>query len=136
MSLLGFLPARKARQLCQIFVKLRSMEELSVISLMYEVYKKLLLLIVSIDKKYRPGLTDSALRSCDEVIKQLLFAKYAPKTMKGAYLISADTEAELLAMKIRMVLELKLANETNVLKIQAKLTEARKQIGGWRKSLS
>ena len=103
---------------------------------MYEVYKKLLVLATTVDKKYRFGLTDSAIRSCDEVLRQLLLAKYAPKPMKGAYLISADTEAELLTLKIRMILELKLANETNTLKLQARLAEARKQVGGWRKSLS
>ena len=103
---------------------------------MYEVYKKLIILVIAIDKNYRHSLTDSALNSCDEVLKQLMLAKHAPRPMKGAYLISADTQAELLAMKIRMILEFKLANETNVLKLQARLTEARKQIGGWRKSLA
>ena len=34
------------------------------------------------------------------------------------------------------MLELKLTNETNLLKLQAKLTEARRQLGGWRKSIS
>lgn len=56
--------------------------------------------------------------------------------MKSAYLINANAEAELLALKLRAILELKLANETNVLKLQAKLTDARRQVGGWRQSLS
>jgi hypothetical protein len=103
---------------------------------MYEVYKKLLVLTTAIDKKYRHGLTDPAVSSCIETLRQLIFAKHAPKPMKGAYLISADTEAEILALKLRAILELKLANETNILKLQAKLTDARRQIGGWRKSLS
>jgi len=50
-------------------------------------------------------------------------------------LIKADAEAELAALQIRSLLELKLANETNTLKIQARLTEIRRQIGGWRKSV-
>src|SRR5690606_26043176 len=55
---LGFLPARKARHECQIFVKLRSMEELSVISTTYEVYKKFIDLNTKIDKKYRHTLAE------------------------------------------------------------------------------
>lgn len=55
--------------------------------------------------------------------------------MKATYLIKADAKAELTVLKLRAILELKLANETNVLKLQAKLTEARRQIGGWRKSV-
>lgn len=103
---------------------------------MYEVYKKLLLLATTVDKKYRSGLIEPAVNSCHGTIRQLILAKHAPKPMKGAYLINADTEAELLALKLRIVLELKLSNETNVLKLQAKLSDARRQIGGWRKSLS
>lgn len=44
--------------------------------------------------------------------------------------------ADLTAFQLRAILELKLTNETNVLKIQAKLTEARQMIGGWQKSSS
>lgn len=102
---------------------------------MFEVYKKLLILATSIDKKYRHGLSNPAVESCIATIKQLILAKHAPRPMKGGYLINADAEAEILALKLRAMLELKLANETNVLKLQAKLTDARRQIGGWRKSL-
>lgn len=64
-----------------------------------------------------------------------MLAKHAPKAMKATYLINADAKSVLLALKLRALLELKLVNETNVLKIQAKLTEARRQVGGWRKSV-
>lgn len=73
---------------------------------------------------------------CSDALRQLIFAKHAPKPMKGAYLINAEAAAEMLALNIRTILELKLANETNLLKLQAKLTEARRQIGGWRKSVN
>ena len=48
----------------------------------------------------------------------------------------ADARIELTAMQLRAILELKLATETNILKLKSKLTEARKQIGGWRRSLN
>jgi hypothetical protein len=112
------------------------MEELSVIIVTYEIYKKLIVLTTTIDKKYRYTLGEPVVAGCSTVLEQLILAKHAPKPLKATYLIHADAAAELTAMKLRAVLELKLANETNVLKVQAKLTEARRQIGGWRKSLS
>ena len=136
ISRLGFLPLRKAVQACQVFVKLKSMEELSVITLTYEIYKKLITLTTTIDKKYRYTLGEPVVASCSTILEQLILAKHAPKPLKATYLINADAAGELTALKLRAVLELKLANETNILKIQAKLSEARRQIGGWRKSVA
>jgi hypothetical protein len=111
------------------------MEELSVITITYEIYRKLITLTSTIDKKYRYTLGEPAVTSCSITLEQLILAKHAPKSLKATYLINADATAELTALKLRAILELKLANETNALKIQAKLTEARRQIGGWRKSV-
>lgn len=102
---------------------------------MYEVYKKLVALVTTVDKKYRQTLGEPAVVSSGETLKQLILAKHAPKSHKITYLIAADAEAELTALRLRALLELKLVNDTNVLKLQAKLTEARRQIGGWRKSV-
>lgn len=110
------------------------MDELSVISVTYEIYKKLIVLTNTIDKKYRYTLGEPAVAECSTVLEQLVLAKHAPKPLKKTYLINADAAAELTALKLRVILELKLTNETNILKIQARLTEARRQIGGWRKS--
>jgi hypothetical protein len=136
MSRLGCLPRRKATQARQIFVRLRSMDELSVITLTYEVYKKVAALVTTVDKKYRYTLAEPVVESCGETLKQLILAKHAPKTHKATYLIAADASAELTALKLRALLEMNLVNDTNALKLQAKLTEARRQIGGWRKSVN
>ena len=135
ISRLDFLPLRKATQARQRFVKLVFMEEISVISITYEIYKKLIGLNIVIDKKYRFTLSEPVVVNCAKVLEQLIFAKNAPKPLKAAYIINADAAAELTALNLRAILELKLANETNVLKIQALLSEARRQIGGWRKSV-
>jgi hypothetical protein len=111
------------------------MEELSVISTTYEVYKKLVQLNTVIDKKYRHSMTEPALVSCLNTLEFLIKAKHAPKVLKSIHLIDAATHAELAALQLRAILELKLENETNLLNLQARLTEARKQITGWRKSL-
>ena len=112
------------------------MEELSVINVTYEIYKKLIELNTATDKRYRHTLTEPLVGSCKKTLEKLILAKHAPKTLKLTYLIGADAAAELAAMQLRMSLELKLANETNILKIQARLADVRRQIGGWRKSLS
>lgn len=102
---------------------------------MYEVYKKLATLVVTVDKKYRHTLGEPAMSSCSETLKQLILAKHAPKSHKATFLITADADAELTALRLRALLELNLVNDTNALKLQAKITEVRRQIGGWRKSL-
>lgn len=135
ISRLSFLPDLKATQAFHIFVRLKSMEELSVITATYEIYKKLITLTTTIDKKYRYTLGEPTVTSCSEILEQLILAKHAPKPLKATYLIKADALSELTALRLRAILELKLSNETNILKIQAKLTEARRQIGGWRKSI-
>jgi hypothetical protein len=110
------------------------MEELSVIATTYEVYKKLIELNIAVDKKYRHTLSEPTVGYCAETLKYLIHAKHAPKSLKATYLIQADAAAELTALNLRAMLELKLANETNILKIQAKLQEVRRMVGGWRKS--
>jgi len=112
------------------------MEELSVITITYEVYKRLITITTTLDKKYRYSLGEPVVADCAAVLEQLILAKHAPKPLKKSYLTAADARIELTAMKLRAILELKLANDTNVLKLQAKLTDARRQIGGWRKSLA
>lgn len=112
-----------------------SSEELPVIALTYEVYKKLVELNQNVDKAYRISVSEPSLQTCLRVLEELLIAKHAPKATKEQFLIRANAKAELLALQIRTILELKLANETNCLKLQAKLAETRRMLGGWLKSV-
>ena len=111
------------------------MEELSVIRTTYEVHKKLAELNAALDQKYRHTLSEPAVRQAQTTLSELILAKHAPKSMKTSYLVHAEAAAELTALLLRTMLELHLANDTNILKLQAKLLEARRQISGWRKSL-
>lgn len=135
MAQLGFLSRLKANQVRQMFVKVIDMEELPVISKTYEIYKKLIELNQTVDKSYRISVSEPAIKICVQTLEQLFIAKYAPKTIKEQFLIRANAQAELLALQIRTILELKLANETNCLKLLAKLSEARRMLGGWLKSV-
>jgi hypothetical protein len=111
------------------------MEELSVISITYEVHKKLIELNITVDRKYHFSLSEPCISACRSVLNNLILAKHAPKALKNTYLIKAGADAETTALLLRTILELNLSNETNVLKIQARLSDARRQIGGWHKSL-
>lgn len=63
-------------------------------------------------------------------------AKNAPKSLKAAYLIKAGAQHEITIFKLRLILELKLANETKIFQTQAKLAEIGRMLGGWLKSLN
>jgi len=119
----------------QISVRVRSMEELPVIAKTYEVYKKLIELNQTVNKAYRIFASEPAIGTCHQLLVELLTAKYAPKAIKEQFLIKAHAQAEVLSLQIRMILELKLANDTNCLKLQAKLTEVQRMLGGWLKSV-
>lgn len=110
------------------------MEELPVIVIAFEIYKKLIELNSKLDRKYRYSLGEQAAKSWTDTMQNLLLAKHAPRAMKASYLLKACASAELTSMQLRAILELNLANETNVLKLQARLSEARRMIGGWLKS--
>lgn len=111
------------------------MEELPVIATTYEIYKKLIELNQTVNKAFRISVSEPAIKTCEQTLEELLVAKHAPKAIKEQFLVRANAKAELLALQIRTILELKLANETNCLKLQAKLSEARRMLGGWLKSV-
>lgn len=70
------------------------MEELSVISVTYEIYKKTIELNTQVDKKYRHTLSESAVAQCVNTLEQLVLAKHAPKPLKSGYLVKAEASAE------------------------------------------
>lgn len=110
------------------------MDELPVINQTYEVYKELVELNDKLSKRWRYSLGLSLETSVLELLRELLMAKSAPKSLKAGYLIKATALQELLTLKIRLLLELKLAPETKIFQTQAKLTEIGRMIGGWRKA--
>ena len=62
-------------------------------------------------------------------------AKNAPKPLKAGYLIKACAHQETCMLKLRLLLELKLVNETKVFQAQSTVEEIGRQIGGWLKSV-
>jgi hypothetical protein len=69
-----------------------------------------------------------------ELLDLLILAKNAPKPMKAAYLLKSSSLLEVIVLKLRLFLELKLANETNIFKLQEILAEIGRMLGGWLKA--
>lgn len=87
-----------------------------------------------------PALTRQTLgRRCEDatltVLELFVMAKNAPKAHKTAYLLKAGAQLELLQFHLRILLEKKLANETTLHQLQAKVNEIARMSGGWLKSV-
>lgn len=65
----------------------------------------------------------------------LIMTKNAPKPIKASYLIKASAQLEIATFKLRLMLELKLANETKIFQAQAILAEIGRMLGGWLKAV-
>lgn len=63
-------------------------------------------------------------------------AKNAPKPLKVSYLIRASSHLEISILKLRLFLELAIANETKIFQTQANLSEIGRMLGGWLKSIN
>lgn len=88
-----------------------------------------------LDKRHRFVLGISIEQSTLSLLEQLIMSKHAPKPLKVSYLIKANADLEILRFKLRLLLELKLANETKVLQTQSKLSEIGRMLGGWMRSI-
>lgn len=109
-------------------------EALPVITLVYKLYKQIVELNAKLPKTQRYGIGQSLENSTLALMEQLILAKNAPKTMKGSYLIHALSQQEIATLKLRLLLELKLANETKIFQAQSNLKEIGRMTGGWLKS--
>lgn len=89
----------------------------------------------ALSKRFRHSLGEKVEKSVLELLSMLIYSKNAPKALKSAYLIKAQTELEMLVLKLRLLLEMELVNETKVFQMQADFQEIGKMIGGWMKSL-
>jgi hypothetical protein len=111
------------------------MISLPVINKTYDAYKSIVDLNTKLEKRWRHSLGISLENSVLDCIEILVMAKSAPKTLKAGYLIKAIAKLEVITLKIRLLLELKLVNETKLFQIQANLAEIGRMLGGWYKSV-
>lgn len=109
-------------------------DELPIILATYKLYKPIDSLNEALSKRRRYSLGVSTEQTLLELLRQLISAKHAPKSHKSLYLIKAQSELELLRFKLRLYLELGLANETRIMQLQAQVAEIGRMLGGWLKS--
>jgi hypothetical protein len=107
------------------------MESLPIINKSYDVYKEIISINSKLQKRWKYGLGLSLENSLLECIEIFIMAKHAPKALKAGYLIKAVAKLESASLKLRLFLELKLANETNIFKLQASISEIGRMLGGW-----
>lgn len=85
-------------------------------------------------KRWRLSLGTSIEASILTLIEQFVMTKHAPKPMKAAILLKANGTLEVLNLKMRLLLEKKLVNETRVFQLQSQTQEIGRMLGGWLKS--
>jgi len=109
-------------------------DELPIITRAYALYKPIDSINETLPKRRRYSLGNSTEQTLLELLRHLLTAKHAPKTHKSLHLLKAQSELELLRFKLRLYLELGIANETRIMQLQSQIAEIGRMLGGWLKS--
>lgn len=86
-------------------------------------------------KRHRYTIGSNLEESTLACLDHLIMAKNAPKPLKAGYLIKASSQLEITTLKLRLILELALVNETKIFQTQSKLAEIGRMLGGWLKSV-
>ncbi|HLC94084.1 MAG TPA: four helix bundle protein [Patescibacteria group bacterium] len=110
------------------------MQELSIINSSYALYKSVVDITNHLEKRWRYSLGMSLENSVLSLLQELIMAKNAPKSFKSSYLIKAQSHLEIAILKLRLFLEMRIANETKIFQAQSKLLEIGRMLGGWLKS--
>lgn len=111
------------------------MQELPVINRTQELYESVMSLTEKLASLKRQTIGRRLENAILLLLELLIMAKHAPTSHKGAYLIKASAQAELVQFHLRILLTQKLANETTLHQLQAKVIEIGRMLGGWRKSV-
>ena len=111
------------------------MHILPIINNTYILYKKIINVNQKLTKINRYNIGSSIENTTLNLLEYLIMAKNAPKTLKMPYLIKAGALSEIIVLKLRLYLELKLVNEIQVFQLQSLVREISRMIGGWKKSL-
>ena len=112
------------------------MSEISIMLKVYDLFKSIIQITSKLDKNWRYSIGISTDNCVLELMELLTMAKYAPKAMKGTYLLKAQAKLDILKLRLRLMLDLKIADETNLFKNQEILVEIGRMLGGWYKSLN
>ena len=111
-------------------------EALPILDTCYRLYKQLYSIDSSLPKAqyYRIGVSTE--QTVLELIEHLITAQNAPKLQKRIYLVQANTKLEIVRIKIRLYIELDLANQTRLFQTSAICNDIGRMLGGWIKSVA
>ena len=112
------------------------MDSLPIIIATYTIYKNIVEINYHLERRWKFSLGMSLENTALSLLEQLIMAKHAPKSLKASYLIKAVALLEVLRLKVRLLLEFKICNETKVFQIQSKIAEIGRMLGGWLKASS
>lgn len=101
---------------------------------MYNMYKSLVEINHHLERRWKFSLGVSLENTALSLLEQLIMAKHAPKQLKATYLIRAVALLEVLRLKVRLLLEFKICNETKIFQMQNQLAEIGRMLGGWLKA--
>jgi len=111
------------------------MQELPVINRAQELYEVVCKITDTLASLQRQTIGRRLEGAILQLLELLIMAKYAPKALKGPYLIKASAQVEIIQFMLRILLNQKLANETTLHQHQARVIEIGRMLGGWRKSV-
>jgi hypothetical protein len=110
------------------------MESLPIINKTYEAYKSIIGINAKLEKRWRHSLGISLENSMLDFMEILVMAKSAPRPLKAGYLLKGTGKLEITMLKLRLLLELKLVNQTKIFQLEPKLQEIGRMLGGWLKA--
>lgn len=110
------------------------MQELPVINRTEELYEDILKITSKLPSLQRQTIGKRLENSILNLLELLIMAKHAPSAHKGPYLIKSSAQVEIVQFQLRILLTHKLANETTLHQLQAKVVEIARMLGGWRRS--
>ena len=91
---------------------------------------------VHLEKRWRYPLGQSLESTILDCLSEIVMAKNAAKPLKAPYLLRASSHQEIAILKLRLMLELELVNETKIFQSQSLLEEIGRMLGGWLRSLT
>jgi len=80
-------------------------------------------------------MSNNALLSLTRRLSSSKSTRWSTLSMKAACLLKSSGTLEVLTFKLRLMLELKLVNETRVFQMQSEAQEIDRMLGGWLKSV-
>jgi len=109
--------------------------DVPIVQKVYDFYKELYSIIEKMPKKDKYTLGVKLQKTTLDLIELLIGASYSDKENKTKYLAEANIKLDLLKLLVRLAQDIKALPTTKYLKLEEKLQEIGRMLGGWIKSV-